>query len=344
MSDAPDASARPAAPGIGAGRLLGAVASVAVVLVLAQSIGVTSFVMALFGGAAGLVGVVVVFALAWAAVAVVLKLFTGRAHVVVAGAAVAATALCVGAAIVANGIPVLWVPFAGGGVDVAYLVIAAGAALWVGLALWIWRWRGRGWSRAVGILLPVVVIGALAAGGLQERAAAEAERDSVAQAQREANFAYFLEAGVHSRTVDLPGATVVSITASGGPGVTTVVTAGGGLATVTVDRAPTAQDDAAPCLWLARPDDGYESGGTLADHAAFCIRSGERWERPDGTGIVVIEGDELVAVVARPDLVPSIDGAGRGADAAEVTAVLAALRPLSRGELREALAEEWFLD
>ena len=53
---------------------------------------------------------------------------------------------------------------AGGGVDVAYLVIAAGAALWVGLALWIWRRRGRGWSRAVGILLPVVVIGAGFAG------------------------------------------------------------------------------------------------------------------------------------------------------------------------------------
>lgn len=325
-------------------RLLGAVVSVVVVLVLAQSLGITSLVMALFGGPAGLVGVAVVFALAWAAVAVVLKLFTGRAHIVVSGAAVTATALCVGAAIVGYGIPVMWVPFPGGGIDIAYAVIAAGVAVWVGIALWIWKRRGSGWSRAVGILLPVAVIGTLAVGGMQERAAADAERDSVAQAQREANFAHFLDAGVHPRTVDLAGATVVSITTSGGPGVTSVVTAGGGLATVTVDRAPTEQDDAAPCLWLVLPEDGYASGGTLDDYAAFCTRVEDRWERPDGTGVVVIDGDQIVAVVSRADLVQAVTEAARGADAAEVGAVLAALRPMSDAELREALAEEWFLD
>lgn len=332
-ADSPAPHARPSLPFL---RIAAAVAGVAAILWVAQSVAVTAFVIAAFGGPAGLVPLVVVFALAWFAVAGALKLATRRWHVVLAGAAVVATTVALFLAVTARGIPIVWIALPGaGGVELAYPVIAAGVALWVGLLL------GPRWSRVLAALLAVAAIAWIAWTGVQERAAEAAARDSVADAQREANFEYFLDEGVHPMTSDLAGSDVLAVTASGSTGTTTLVTAEGGVVAISVAAVPADMGDGGPCLWLASPADAYEPDAGLEEYSDFCVRDTEGWRRPDGTGVARIEGDRLVAVVAQVPDSAAPSEATRAGNAGEVAAVASELRTFTEDELRTLLADEW---
>jgi hypothetical protein len=318
---------------LSAGRALAAIGGTTLALTIAQVCGFGAFIVLAFGSPIGFAILAVVFLVTCSVVVGVLKLATGRAHVVAAAFVTVATAVMLVAAVAWFGsTPMIWVwP----SFDLAYLLIASTASLMLGLFI------GPLWLRIVGAGVLCAVVVAIVWNSVATRTTEQARVDDVAQAQRDANFEAFLASGVHPMVPAIPGAQIARIVADGGPAQSWTVTADGGVVRVDVNQVSPEMADAHPCWWLAAPNTPLEMTDTLEGYADFCVRDADGWARPDGTGVVRIEGDRMIAVVGAHDEYLDLPGASRAADAGEVAAAAGSLRELSEAELRDAVGEAW---
>lgn len=317
----------------GSARSLAAMGSITLLLSVAQVVGFGAFVVLAFGNMIGLAALGLLFVLTGVGAAALMKVTTGRAHPIAAGFVTLATVVMLAVAIGwAGSTPLPWIPPGFGG---GYLLVAGIASLMLGLFL------GPLWLRIVGGAVLIAVVIVIVWHGIATDAAEQAQVDSVAQAQRDANFEVFLDSGVHPMVAELPGADVARIVADGGPAQSWTVTADGGVVQIDVNALPPDMTDAYPCWWLAEPNSPLETTDTLEDYVHFCVRDADGWARPDGTGFVRIEGDRMIAVVGAYDENMQLPGALRPADAKEVAAAVAARRWLTEAELRETVGESW---
>ncbi|RWZ46143.1 hypothetical protein ELQ90_16085 [Labedella phragmitis] len=303
------------------GRLIAAIAATALLLWVALTIGGQAAVVLMFGGMVGLAVLAVAVAVACATVAIVLSALTGRRRI---GAAIAVTLLAFVATAVGlvgfGSIPMIWVGF-----ELVHLIVAVLSALVLGLFL------EPLWLRIVGALSLVALIVAGAVLLAPENAEPEPSPDAL---QAQVNFEYFIENGTYPMVADLPGATLAGHPATGEFAHTLMITEDGGVLDIVREAATTSNPDITPCWYLIRETLPLEQTDTLADYASWCVKEGDVWRMVDGTGLARMEDGDLIAV--RPAFDPDVANVGgsRPANADEIAAAWATLRPMTEAEVR----------
>jgi hypothetical protein len=307
------------------GRLIAAIGATALLLWVALTIGGQAAVVLMFGGLVGLAVLAIAVAAACATVAVVLAALTGRRRI---GAAVTVTLLAfvaTGVGIVGFGsIPMIWVGF-----ELVHLIVAVGSALVLGLFL------EPLWLRIVGAASLVALIVAGAVLLAPEERVTEPEPDPAAAAQQiEADYQSFLENGPYPMVADLPGATIVDLPDDSGYLRTLMITEGGGVLEIVRSQREPTESDIFPCWTLTRDDPPLHPADTLADYASWCVKEGALWRMVDGTGIASREDGDLIALRAAFDSDVTVAGGSRPANAEEIAAAWATLRPMTELEVR----------
>lgn len=319
----------PRGEGSGYGRSLLAIAGAIVVLWAGIYVGVQAFILALFGRLAFLVAIPLALAAAAAAIAYFGKRATGRRHI---GAGVIVTliaAVALGFAMAHyDTIPMVWVwP----GIELAYVLIALGSGLALGLFL------GPAWIRVAGAAAVAGLVAGLVVIQEPESPLADPDRPMTVVEQYEQFAALNADALVSG----VDGYAVARVEAQPGAGVFTWMrTPAGGV--VSIENVPDyfAQDRGplGPCWSLADPNLSLdlEPTDSVDDYASWCVADAEGWTLTDGTGftrawdggLVIVKGADHFGVVAA--------GGGQPAVAEEVAAAVASLRPITGEEMRLA--------
>lgn len=306
-------------------RLVAAIGATALVLWVALTIGGHAFVVLAFGGMIGLAVLAVAVVVAGAAVAAVVFAFTGRrrigAAITVTLLAFVATAVCI---VGFGSIPMIWVGF-----ELAHLIVAVESALVLGMFL------EPLWLRLVGAMSLVALMVAGAVLLAPEEPTSTPEADTVADAQQiEADYESFLENGPFPMVADLPGATIVDLPDDSGSLRTLMITEGGGVLEILRQQREPTEPDIFPCWTLTRDDPPLHPGDALADYASWCVKEGDLWRMVDGTGLASRDDGDLVALRAAFDADVAVAGGSRPANAEEIAAAWAALRPMTEAEVR----------
>jgi hypothetical protein len=277
-----------------------ALAVTAIVLWASLDFGLRSAVVLLFVGWAGLPIVIVAPIGAVILISITISICTGRRNI---PAAMPAAFVVTFAAFVALGIalfdfgtvPMVWVQ---PGFELVHVLIAAPAALMLGLFLGTWKLRVVG---VIGITLLIGVGVVITNTNGEPVSSLQAEREALgaqqAVEQEEANFEAYIASGAFPMVADVPGGTIFGVVPDGGPPRTLSTTADGGVVEVVVNWHPSGnKSDTAPCRYLAGPDMGLEDTDTMQDYVAWCVQEGGLWRITDGTGYARMEGDGIIAV------------------------------------------------
>lgn len=302
-------------------RMAAAIGVTALVLWVALTIGGRAYVVLMFGMVVGLVMLAIAVVLTCVVVTVAIAAFTGRRRI---GGAITVTLLAflsTAVGIVGFGeIPMIWVGF-----ELVHLIVAVASALVLGLFF------EPLWARTLGCvaLVALIVCGVV----LLTPEDTEPERSADA-VQAEANFEYYLENGTYPMVADLPGATVVDQPGSGGVSHTLMITEDGGVLDIVREEVDMSNPEIQPCWYLTRETLELSVTDSLADYASWCVRAGEEWRMVDGTGVARMEDGEITAI--RPAFDPDVAlvGGDRAADADEIAAAWASLRPMTEDEVR----------
>jgi hypothetical protein len=301
--------------------MAGAIGMTVLVLWAGLEVGSRAYIGFAFGMGLGLVILAATIAAIGFVIAFIVSALTGRRRV---GAAVTVTLLAflsTAAAVVGFGsFPMIWVGF-----DLVHLIVASLSGLVLGLFL------EPLWARLLG---GVGLLALAAAGVLLFGPGGGDPQPSADAVQAEDNFEYYIENGSYPMVADLPGATIVDQPTSGGIAHTTMITEDGGVLDITREAVVMSNPEVQPCWYLTRETLELSATDALADYASWCIKTGEEWHMVDGTGIARTENDEIIAI--RPAFDTDIDLAGgdRPANADEIAAAWAALRPMTEDEVR----------
>ncbi|WP_062205082.1 hypothetical protein [Demequina salsinemoris] len=293
-----------------------------------------------FGWPVGFVMIAGALVVAPVALTMIARRLTGARRVAGAVAAVVADAVMLVAALAHfHELPMVWVPAIG--IDVAFPVIGAVATLVWGAFLGGWTTRVLGGLAGVGVVIAAAV-------------ALQPEPSPYEELMRtpspEEAYERYADGVEDQLSTDAPGVTFVEVHDNGVP-ISIVVADGGGVVEIRRDsNLPADETDRYPCWYIAEPnaDVPEQQAGdpalTAADYSDRCERDDAGWRRVDGSGYArPWDGGYVFVYAADEDEISGygaehVEAAGgsRPANADEVAAVLAGLRPLTDAEIRIA--------
>jgi hypothetical protein len=298
-------------------------------LTLALGLGISSLFAA---GPVGLLALPVVFTLTVVAITFALRALLGRHHVL---AALCATGAAWIALLVvffrAATIPILWVQ---PGFELTHVLIALPAAAMVGLFFDSVGFRIGGGIAVAALVAVTLLIPGRAAPPQADPFPTLEERE----AARESEIDAFLADGAYALVPDLEGYELTSLSLGWGSSTTMVRTPSDGEVRISVQTGEPA--DYYPCLAMVAPYVDIASTPTLESFASWCYQDDLGWHRVDNVGEAFIRDGRLIIVVATFGPSPDVaDQAVAHATGVDIDAVVAALRPMTDAEVRQAYIE-----
>ena len=233
-------------------------------------------------------------------------------------------------------VPMMWVPALG--VDIVFPVIAAAATLVWSAFLGPWTLRVLGACAGVGMI-------AIAASVFTPQPSPMDDLTRTPTAEEA--FARYSQSVANDLSTDAHGTTFAQVASNG----SLIVTADGGVVKISRDSNPRTDDtDRYPCWYIASPNAGVEEPQagdpelTIADYSDSCVQDKDGWRRVDGlgyahrwdSGYVFVESTPQSQITGYGNDIVRAAGGTHPADAEDVAAVLAALRPLTDDEVRVA--------
>ncbi|WP_116648709.1 hypothetical protein [Microbacterium sp. Gd 4-13] len=285
-------------------------------------------VMALFGLPFALIALPIVAAVLAAVVAWVSKAATGRWHVV---GAIAVTVL-LGTVVIYGFLVGILRPLVLQEDLPLHLAVCALCALTYGLFLGLWPLRILGGAAGVGLVILVSAIPTAA-----EESALQAAETSEQMASEQLD--YYLTSGAYPFITELEGWQNTRVRPTGSEAATWLLSDDGAAAKVIANRLfeETGMDATFPCTMMSRGGDaGPATEGALPE---WCVKTETGWERSDGLALAYIEDSRLV-VIDTPEEYEAVflEDSQRPANAQEIAAVAASLRPMTDAEI-----ERWVL-
>ncbi|MFL2001380.1 MULTISPECIES: hypothetical protein [unclassified Microbacterium] len=209
-----------------------------------------------------------------------------------------------------------------------HLAVCGMASLFVGLFLGPWPLRIAGALSAVGLvtLLALTPTPAETVAVEQEKAAAE---------DLDAARAQWLDSGRFPLVSDLPGWSNVEVRATGSDAGTWVRSEAGAVAQIITQWDSPEPDPLAPCNFIVGPGLEWDQGyGQLP---TWCVNSGNRWERSDGSAIFVFDSGTTTWIKAYGGYDAERVGGSEPASPQDIAALLGSLRTMSREDAEQYL-------
>lgn len=301
------------------------VGTTVVMLVMDYGVSYATVVALVSGSIALIIGAVVTgFVLLVLLVATLSKVLTGKPTILGAIAAAALLTWAGGFGVVSGVLR----PLALQEDALLHVAVCAMAALSLGLFLGPWPLRIAGALSAIGLITLLALGPSPAESAAVERAEAAAEELDAARAQ-------WLASGRFPLVTDLPGWSNVEVRATGSDAETWVRSEAGAVARIITQWDTPAPDALAPCNFIGGPALEWDRGhGQLP---TWCINSGNRWERSDGSAVFVFDEGTTTWITAHGGYEAERVGGTEPASAQDIAALFGSLRTMSHEDAERYL-------